>query len=69
LNLTFDHLGAIILLEERFQQRKNIAGLSKWVQKLCKVHNQGFGMAMNSLQAFTQGRIDIDNGLAVDIDR
>lgn len=61
-------LGGIILLEERFKYRKNIDSLSKWIQKLCKVHDQGFQMAINDLESFIQRRIDIDTGRSVDID-
>ncbi|ORZ11058.1 helicase C-terminal domain-domain-containing protein [Absidia repens] len=58
----------IILLEERFKYRKNIDGLSKWIQKLCKIHDQGFQTAITDLQSFIQRRVDIDAGVSVDVD-
>ncbi|KAI8097764.1 helicase C-terminal domain-containing protein [Halteromyces radiatus] len=61
--------GAIILLEERFNEKKNIEGLSKWIRKLCKIHDQGFDKAIKDLQTFVQGRMDIEFGYNVDIDQ
>ncbi|CAO3639856.1 unnamed protein product [Cunninghamella echinulata] len=60
--------GAIILLEERFIEPRNLNGLSKWIRKLCKIQDKGFGVAMEDLNKFIQNRLDIERGLNVSID-
>ncbi|KAG2233499.1 hypothetical protein INT48_003370 [Thamnidium elegans] len=45
--------GAIILLEERFQNTKNVENLSKWVRGMLNVHHE-FSEAMFDLASFVQ---------------
>lgn len=45
--------GAIILLEERFQNSKNVESLSKWVRGMLNVHHE-FPEAMFDLASFVQ---------------
>ncbi|KAF7722068.1 Fanconi anemia group J protein [Apophysomyces ossiformis] len=49
--------GAIILLEERFSERRHVDGLSKWLRGLCVTHTGEFEAAMDSLRSFTEQRI------------
>lgn len=56
--------GAVILLEQRFTNPRNITQLSKWVRGRVQIHSK-FDEAMNSLADFIQknskNRIDIDD--------
>ncbi|KAG1453203.1 hypothetical protein G6F56_007631 [Rhizopus delemar] len=55
--------GAIILLEDRFQEEKNLKGLSKWLRNRVQVNNS-FHEGISSLQKFVQTRLAIDKEAA-----
>ena len=62
----FDY-GAIVLLDERFRQPRNQAGLSRWVRGTVRV-NPDFAQGMASLRAFFE-RLEQDPRRGLEADR
>ncbi|KAI9316736.1 helicase C-terminal domain-containing protein [Dichotomocladium elegans] len=51
--------GAVILLESRFTQARNVSQLSKWIRPLCEAHTFYEG-ALGGLRSFVEFRIEQD---------
>ncbi|EIE76120.1 hypothetical protein RO3G_00824 [Rhizopus delemar RA 99-880] len=51
--------GAIILLEDRFQESEHIKGLSKWIRNRVHIH-ESFNEGISSLKEFVDHRLSIE---------